>query len=125
MFGSPKGSSLLLGLLGLSFGILLTTLTDRQNIILTIPLSLLIGVIWGVGVVIFWRKNESRDRGFGIGWLFIVYLVLLIGAPLGLVPEVAYVAGGYGLALWGGIQLWEQRRRKPISWRDLNPKQKE
>jgi hypothetical protein len=125
MFTSPKGSALLIGLIGLAFGVLFTTVTDRQNVILTIPLSLLVGALWGVRTVICWRRNESKGKGFGLGWLFIVYLALLLGNSLGFKPEVEYVAGGYGLAFWIAIRRWEQRRKKPILWSDLNPKQEE
>jgi carbon starvation protein CstA len=125
MFDTPKRTALFTVLAALVMGILFATVTRRQSIALSIVLGFLIGTVWGAGVFAWWRRKESRGKSFSLGWFLISYLVMALGGPVGLPLEASFGAAGYGLALWVGMQLWERRRKKPLSWSDLNPKQEE
>jgi hypothetical protein len=122
MCDNPKRCSLQFAALGLTVGALLAVLTERENEALIGALSLLIGLVWGGGILLWWQRNHAKGKGFGIFSLIHPVYVTLAAQPFVHGGGAICAMGGYGLALGIGIHLWERRRGKPIGWQELNPR---
>lgn len=123
MFASPKGFALFIGLLGTGAGVLLAVESWHHSSFLFSLLGGLIGIISGVGLLVWWRTAEAKGRGLSPGWFLVPPYLVALALALNLAACFAFATAGYGFCLWAGIHMRERNRGGRLTWLDLSPRQ--
>jgi len=121
MSESTKRHAFFTAILGLGSSLLFAALAERRVTVLGVLLSLSVGLLWGTAT--FFRWTRTKSTSLIVSWYIVIGILVLATGPLVRGPETACAAGGYGLAQWIEMQIWERRHKKPITWQDSNAKE--